>query len=739
LIDWLIRNEKRRNMMKNKWLEAGLFAGMVLAVTAQAEVVFEDHFDNDTLLKSSGTGRGMVNRTILGHSWTDDGDATFVTSGTSYTRRALLYSKSAYQSDDGFKLTVYYKTGSVGDRAAHNFSFGLFASDTPCSTYEGFNPFKTETSVYSLGVNLTSDGGTGARGLNFTDGSTCTTLDKSGDNVQFVAGSSSWVVLDIGPNGEWQYSINGVVEAYGVIDGGFDLSKSYRVVAYGQDDTSKSIQYIKLENTYDPHLGLGERAYWMKGALGLLWLPEKGYNGNIEGVTIDDFITQIKDLKTIDYVQVGLTSPSIYSPVHSAPNDTIESLWEGDTDSNGDPLNLCCPRSSVDDPFLSWLEAIDAAGLKAEVYVNSYNLLARNEDSIPDDFADVSERWMEWCDTNEAAQEFIASQSYYTGDDERRAYMFCYAEFILKEYAIRYGDLIDAWCFDSADNIMEACGDDADSGILDDQRIYEAFANAVHAGNPNAAVAFNNSVGTSDAPFSTPTLFEDYTFGHPFGGAGDMVETDSLYTRNYSICELMSSTEGNPFTSDSRTWNDLVVGHFFPKQSTTSWNSGATPCLTDDEFVEWNGTGLINGGAITWGTPLVIVNLENKAPNLTLQDYALEQFELTDAYLIENQNASVPNWARADTPLEDAIIGEKYGMALYDGTDFWYPNGAAITDIVSFDAPSWLSISESAKVPGKWILSGTPTETEATEYVFTLRIKRNRKGTSRVVTLTVNK
>ncbi|VGO19744.1 hypothetical protein [Pontiella sulfatireligans] len=723
-----------------KRVQCALSIYLLAAFATQAEVFYQDHFDNDSLaVNTNGIGGGAVNKTIEAHSWTDDGNATFVSSGTVDASRALLYSENVFQSDEGFKLTVYYTTDSVGNLESHNFSFGLISSDTDLSSYTNYNPFTVTTDVYSLGVNLTTDNGVGARGLNFTDGSLRTTLDPSGDNVQFVPDSSSWVVLDIGPDGAWQYSINGVTEASGVIAGGFDLSKSYHVVVYGQDDTSKSIQSLKLE-TYNPLPGLGGRADWLRGAWGALWLPERTYNGNIEGVTIDEFVTQIEDLKTIDYVQLGLASPNIYSPVHMAPHDLIESFWQGDMDDNNDPINLVVPRASAPDPFLSYLNALNDAGLKVEVYVNSYNLLARIPDSIPDDYPDVSARWTAWCDTNTTAQAFINSQPYHTDEvHSNRPYMFCYAEFVLKEYAVRYGDLIDAWCFDSADNIMEACGDDPESGALDDQRIYEAFANACHAGNPKAAIAFNNSVGDRvDNPFSTATLFDDYTFGHPFGGAGDMVENETLYTYNYHVVEWMRDYAGYAFRDDGRTWNDKVVGHFFPKQSTTSWNAGKTGCLTDEEFVEWNSVGLIDGGAITWGTPLIIVNLENPGYNLTLQPYALAQLELTDAHLSTNQFPLAPNWRRADTPLPDATSGQSYTHELTDGFDFWDPAGGSITDLLLTNHPSWLTAEESSPGSGVWVLSGVPTEPDSIGYSFELQAMNGSKGASRTVELVVN-
>ncbi|WP_405603986.1 T9SS type A sorting domain-containing protein [Polaribacter sp. Asnod1-A03] len=485
----------------------------------------------------------------------------------------------------------------------------------------------------------------------------------------------------------------------------------------------------------DPELGL--RADWMKGALGLLWLPERNYNGNIEGIRIDDFIAQIKNLRTIDYVQLPLTSPNIFSPIHVGPHPIIESLWQGDTDTNGDIINLAVPREAVDDPLLSWLKALRAAGLKTEIYVNSYNLLARNPDDTQTEYPDVSNRWMEWCDTNAEAQAFINSQNYHNGDG-RRKYMFCYAEFILKEYSKRYGDLIDAWCFDSADNIMEnECGDDPASDDVNDQRIYQAFAEACRTGNPNAALSFNNSVGDREGnPFSTATLFDDYTFGHPFGGAGNMVEPrDPLYDYNFGIIEWMEAYNGYAFRDDSRDWNDNVVSHFFPKQSTTSWNAGNTPCLTDEEFVEWTTKGLISGGAITWGTPLVRTNLEN-SPELVLRDYAVTQFELTDTYLKEFQSPGAPNWSRQYTILPPAYKGSLYSHKLIEGFDFWDPEGDVITSLIALGSfPSWLTIKETA--PGVWTLSGTPTETVETDYNFNLQVNDVSGGTNRQVTLNV--
>ncbi|MGJ8677449.1 MAG: hypothetical protein ACSHX0_08020, partial [Akkermansiaceae bacterium] len=192
-----------------------------------------------------------MNNSIQNGYWSQDtdGDLVYNNSGTQFFKRAMAYSTDAQQSDSGFKLTAYYTTGSIGDVLAHNFSFGIISTDTDLSSYSGYNPFKTDTSVYSLGVNLTQNGDSFGQGLNFTDGSSRTTLDRSGDNIQFPVNESTEVVIEILPGGRWSYSINGVTEASGVIEGGFDLTKSYRVAVYGQDDNGggKTIQHLTLD------------------------------------------------------------------------------------------------------------------------------------------------------------------------------------------------------------------------------------------------------------------------------------------------------------------------------------------------------------------------------------------------------------------------------------------------------------------------------------------------------------
>ncbi|WP_162026985.1 MULTISPECIES: DUF1349 domain-containing protein [unclassified Lentimonas] len=437
----------------------------------------------------------------------------------------------------------------------------------------------------------------------------------------------------------------------------------------------------------------GERANWLRGAWGGVWLPEQMQNGGVETVSIDDFLEQISELNTIGYIQLKLTEAYIYSPVHTAPHDVLESLWEGDTDANGDPINLIVPRASSGvDPFYNWLIAIKAAGLKTQVYVNSSNMLERTGMSNPDSFSEVTARWKDYCDTNAEVVAFVNSHPDIAADDpENRKYMFCYAEFILKEYAIRYGDLIDGWIFDSADYMVGA-GDDATSGVWADQKVYGAFADAVHAGNPYAPVAFNNGPNREDDienPFSAATRYDDYMFGHPYNGGKSIGSVDNgVYDLHLALLNWIYDRSGNVHTNDGRTWafDNKVVGHFYPPMSTTSWNSGITAALSDDDFNWWNEIAITGGGSISWGLPLNRSNVSNASgPILTVRDWAFSQLEGLDEHMSQfvtgmfniKQDIGSPAYSgnSSYTRSSGKYIINGSGADIYDASDsFYFPS-----------------------------------------------------------------
>lgn len=119
-----------------------------------------------------------------GATWSKDSNSDMVYSNgdTSASNRAIMYSTDVFQSTDGFILNIEYTTGSIENIENHNLSFGLISDETDLSTYKGFNPFSSDLSVNSIGVNLTTPDSS-ARGLNYTNGTSCVTLDEKFDSL----------------------------------------------------------------------------------------------------------------------------------------------------------------------------------------------------------------------------------------------------------------------------------------------------------------------------------------------------------------------------------------------------------------------------------------------------------------------------------------------------------------------------------------------------------------------------
>ncbi|WP_411826912.1 putative Ig domain-containing protein [Luteolibacter sp. AS25] len=718
-------------------------AFLLSGALAQADTIYQDKFDGDGLSTNSGAGGGAVNRTINTNAWDDTGDANFIINGTGSGARAILYSANTFQSDTGFKLTVQYTAGSIASTGANSLAFGLISDDTNISTLSGDNPFRANNSVYSIGANVTAVGGVASQGLNFTNGSTRVTLDQSGTRTQFVAGETCEVTIEIGVGGYWCYRINGEYEASGALPEGFDLSKNYHVAVYGQDDNggAKSIQSIQLETAY----AQGERAESIRGG----WT---GGQGDVEN---------IKTLKTIHSTIARLNEGAIGSGTHNAPHNLLESIALGLSSVGGAEIDAPVPTwgdlslgEPQNDPFLAEILGVREVGIGVKVYSNSENFNGTNTVALQA----FTDRWKNYCDTNPEVQAFINSQPYHTGiwnsttqqyEDATatfpdRKYMFCYAEYVLKEYALRYGQYVSSWVFDSADD-MGKNGDSAGTGVIEQERIFQAFANAIHAGNPEIPVSFNRGrmgddlITDSSFPYSRPSRFDDFTFGHAYNGNSSHASTAVNPTRNESIFvsnyrHVQKMTEKNGFVHDGGiyTWDDGVVGNFHSKLGTANWQYGGTQAWTQADFNQWNLEAMQAGGHMTWEGSIV------RGPE-TLRGWALTQLQELDAHLAEFQNPGPPSWARHYTWLPDAD-DSNYNHTLVENTDFWDPEGDNITAILpSGNAPSWLSISESPSNSGNWVLSGVPTDVYSTSYTFDLILSdSNGMAGSREVTLSVN-
>jgi len=489
------------------------------------------------------------------------------------------------------------------------------------------------------------------------------------------------------------------------------------------------------------HAQSQSHADWMKGTWGLNWKP--GVGAHVMKTThVEDFLDQINDLKTVDYIQLHLNGSGIQTPHHAAPHPVLEALHSTKWDSTLENA-LIVPPASDGDNFMVWLKAIKAAGYRTQVYLNGANVMKRHEKKAPcthlpqydhpASIPTISDVWKRYCDAN--FQEFIDSRPTHTeqylesavvqqGDTTghpHRKYAFCYTEYVLKTYSERYGMLIDAWLFDGARNIEGQTGDEPllHPGDHTHLEAYKAFADAARAGNPEAVVSFNNGLGADDAvnnPYHA-ILYDDYTMGHPFNGGnriGDQSGTlPTYYDQNFYLCTWIADHDGYVF-SDGPSWAQNIVGHWDPPMSDNRWNAGDTPALSDEDFNLWNLTTLQGNGAVSWG-----VAIDHNPP--LANDWAIAQLKQGDRYLSIHQLPGAPNWARQETILPDAFAGQAYYHPLTEGPDFWDPEGAGVTSLIAMGdtLPAWLAISRSAADPDQWILSGIPTDTATC--AFTLR------------------
>jgi hypothetical protein len=243
--------EKKEPMMKK--ILCSLCVGLLMTGVVPATVIYQDNFDNDGLgVNTNGVGGGMTSRSLrggTGYNWDDDGNMQYSTSATHYLNRAIAQTDTGFQSTGGFTLTVdYVWTSNLG---ASHLGFGL-VSDMDFSSYDGYNPFWTDSSVYSFGVK--SD-----VGLAFQNG---TDLTGSTDVTQLSAGSlgtsdsAKTVMMSITPDGlggaNWSWSLDSVDQGSGTI-AAFDFTKTFHFVAYGQDDQgNKYISSVVLDAIPEP-------------------------------------------------------------------------------------------------------------------------------------------------------------------------------------------------------------------------------------------------------------------------------------------------------------------------------------------------------------------------------------------------------------------------------------------------------------------------------------------------------
>ena len=211
---------------------------------SSAEIIYQDYFGDDGLADNAGIGGGALSQMIQDNFWIDDGSATFATTATGVDGRAILYSENDFQSDGGFRFTVNYFSSGLGTAGDTGLSFGLVSTEINLNTFDGVDPFGSETGLNSVGVSLTSSG---HKGLNLTAGTTITNLEDG----NFIADADTPVTVHFENDGSgganWSWSIDGFPQGSGNVPV-FDFSKSYHFVVYGEDSRhQRRVNSVTLE------------------------------------------------------------------------------------------------------------------------------------------------------------------------------------------------------------------------------------------------------------------------------------------------------------------------------------------------------------------------------------------------------------------------------------------------------------------------------------------------------------
>jgi hypothetical protein len=235
-------------------LAAVAAAGCLGAMHASAaDIVYQDHFDNDGLDTNTGIGGGAasVDTTPVEWSvgmWDDNGNLTS-TGGNWGGTSANAYSLNGFDLRNGFKLEVTYNIvnaqsrltiGLVDEAGADSPDIAVIPTSGTLS-YHGifFNPVAYDSK------NRFPD----APGLQFSDGTN--PRQRLSNDQTNGAGGTHTLVLEMDPASNWSYSVDEAAPTTGTIGGaGFDLTPRYRFVVRNQvSSQANNIQSVTLSTT----------------------------------------------------------------------------------------------------------------------------------------------------------------------------------------------------------------------------------------------------------------------------------------------------------------------------------------------------------------------------------------------------------------------------------------------------------------------------------------------------------
>ena len=247
-----------------------LTLSLAFLASANADVIYQDTFDDGDIATNPGIGGGFSQAITGGAGFTEAGGLIDADTGAN-NNRGFGFSTNTFDVSNGFILEFTANATNTSNTSANRFSVGLAAAGSDFATFalEGRNFLgDNRAAIEGVGVDFTTDQG---QGLSYNDGfgnpsvapdpiGTVTVLS----NAQTItAGTDLAVNLTVAADGSYSYSINGAPATTGAAFG-LDLTQEYHFATYFQDDVSDfSISEVTLTALAVPEpssaalLGLG--------------------------------------------------------------------------------------------------------------------------------------------------------------------------------------------------------------------------------------------------------------------------------------------------------------------------------------------------------------------------------------------------------------------------------------------------------------------------------------------------
>ncbi|MBK1829433.1 PEP-CTERM sorting domain-containing protein [Verrucomicrobiaceae bacterium R5-34] len=206
-----------------------------LASANAATIVYQDTFDDGVLATNPGIGGGFSQDIAGGSGFTESGGSIDADTSTN-NNRAYGYSTNSFDLSDGFLLEFTASATNLGSTSANRFAVGLAAAgaDFAGTTTSGRNWLGSNLALFEgVGVDFTTDAGSGGQGLSYNDGAGSVTVVT---NAQTITASTDHAIsLTVNADGSYSYSIDGATATTGA-DFGLDLTKEYHFATYFQDN-----------------------------------------------------------------------------------------------------------------------------------------------------------------------------------------------------------------------------------------------------------------------------------------------------------------------------------------------------------------------------------------------------------------------------------------------------------------------------------------------------------------------